>query len=209
MPNVYLWNRYMPRRSLAVGMDSVWVLGHKDGVVVRVDTMSNQVLARIRLGGPHTFGTGIYPSILVSHGAVWVTELRARWSSGIIGPTIERLPGTLWKIDPRTNTVAARIEIEADPKSMTAQGGFIWVSTLDWRQKEGNTQDCCLVMVDPGRNKVVNRLCIPGRGQLQLVSTAEETWGFHPYGVVDEATHLLTRVRPHQHLLDVSPTSRP
>lgn len=195
IPDAYMWNEMMPRQSLAVGQDSVWVLGHKDGVVVRVDATSNQVLASIRLDQPHTINSGIYASILAAHGAVWVTELRVKLGEGFI-PTRDRLPGRLWKINPVTNAVVAMIEIEGDPKSMIAQGGYIWVSALDWRDKKESNHDCCLVMVDPKRNAIVDRLCIPGRGQLSLRSLSNEIWGYHPYGVSEHAGHLVTRIRP-------------
>lgn len=194
VPDAYMWNEMMPRQSLAVGQDSVWVLGHKDGVVVRVDATSNQVLASIQLDQPHTIDSGIYASILAAHGAIWVTELRVKLGGGFI-PTRDRLAGRLWKIDPATNTVVAMIELEGDPKSMIAQGGYLWVSALDWRKKESN-HDCCLVMVDPKRNAIVDRLCIPGRGQLSLRSLSNEIWGYHPYGVTEHGDHLVTRIRP-------------
>ena len=99
-------------------------------------------------------------------------------------------------IDPISNAVIDKIEIEGDPKSLTAQGGYLWVSTLDWRTKKENNHDCCLVMVDPERNDIVDRLCIPGRGQLSLRSLSNEIWAYHPYGVTEHASHLVTRIRP-------------
>jgi hypothetical protein len=197
VPDVYLWNEEMPRRSLAVEQGSVWVLDHKGGVVVRVDATSNQVLASIRLDQPHGISSGIYTSILAAHGAIWVTELQVELGQGFgFVPTRERLPGRLWKIDPETNAVITKTEIEGDPKSLTAQGGYLWVSALDWRVKKENNHDCCLVMVDPERNAIVDRLCIPGRGQLSLRSLSNEIWGYHPYGVTVHASDLVTRIRP-------------
>lgn len=197
VPDMYLWNEEMPRRSLAVEQGSVWVLDHKGGVVVRVDAASNQVLASIRLDQIHGISSGIYANILAAHGAIWVTELHVKLGQALgFVPTRERLPGRLWKIDPKTNAVIAKIEIEGDPKSLTAQGGYLWVSTLDWRMKEENNHDCCLVMVDPERNGIVDRLCIPGRGQLSLHSLSDEIWAYHPYGVTEHAHNLITRIHP-------------
>jgi hypothetical protein len=195
IPDAYMWNEWMSRQSLAVAQGSVWILDHKGGVVVRVDTASNQVVASIRLDQLHGVDSGIYASILAAHGAIWVTELQVRLGQGFI-PTRERLPGRLWKIDPISNAVIAKTEIEGDPKSLTAQGGYLWVSALDWRRKKENNHDCCLVMVDPERNAIVDRLCIPGRGQLSLRSLSNEIWGYHPYGVTEHAGGLVTRISP-------------
>jgi hypothetical protein len=76
---------------------TLWVSARDDGVIVRVDLLTVQVVSMICVTVP--------AMIAVGHGAVWVTS-----GSENLGWTVK--PGAaLTRINPETNTVAAVIPI--------------------------------------------------------------------------------------------------
>jgi streptogramin lyase len=89
------------RRSIGTidaGDDAVWVTNPNEGTVTRMDPVTNRVAATIRIAKA-------YPvDVVTGNGAVWVvSDQQVLW---------------MFKINPRTNTVTARIPLPGSPDSV-------------------------------------------------------------------------------------------
>jgi virginiamycin B lyase len=97
--------------ELLFAHDALWLTVKDDGVVVRVDPSTNEVVATIRTGaGAH--------GMAADENGLWVTNYRAN---------------TVSRIDPATNEVVATISGVGSGVGIAAGEGAIWVST----QREG------------------------------------------------------------------------
>jgi YVTN family beta-propeller protein len=90
--------------AIGLGSDSVWAL-QADGVVLRVDLSTSDVVARIGTAGGAT-------AIAVGEDAVWV---------------VNRSKGTITRIDPATNRAATPIRLGGKPSSVAVGEGAVWV----------------------------------------------------------------------------------
>ncbi|HEY6058804.1 MAG TPA: hypothetical protein VIV06_12295 [Candidatus Limnocylindrales bacterium] len=141
--------------SLAYGEGALWVGSPAfaadgtpaSGSVARIDP-SGQVVA--------TIGTGVPYSIATGFGAVWVAD-----SGG----------GTLVRIDPQTNAVAATITIGAMPTSVAIGAGAVWVAS----SAEGT-----VTRVDPATNTVT--AVIPTGPAYSVAATSRAIWVTSPSG---------------------------
>jgi hypothetical protein len=95
--------------SITLADGSLWVAGF--GAVTRIDPMSGRLIARIS-----TPRAGDSPDVISFNGSIWV-------SSGGFGDSV----GTLYKIDPSSNTVAMKFRTPGQPTSLTAGAGRLWV----------------------------------------------------------------------------------
>jgi acetyl esterase/lipase/streptogramin lyase len=91
--------------SVAIGAGGVWATAQNSGQVVRVDIITNEVVA--------TFEAGPYPSMAFADGAVWVSRDDEQ---------------TLRRIDPATNEIVATIPLGATPYAVSAVDGTVWVT---------------------------------------------------------------------------------
>jgi YVTN family beta-propeller protein len=134
-------------RELAVGGDSVWVLGDAlDQRVWRLDAHNGRIRATIALGFPPT-------SVAVAGGRAWITDgvhdrvvpidaatdrvlapvSVGRGASGIAAGAgavwvVNTLDGTLSRIDPATRRVAATIRVGRLPRGVAVGDGAVWVT---------------------------------------------------------------------------------
>jgi YVTN family beta-propeller protein len=90
--------------ALGMGSDAIWAL-QADGVVLRVDLASRQVVARIATSAGAA-------AIAVAEDAVWV---------------VNRLQGTITRIDPATNRADPPVDLGGKPSSVAAGEGMVWV----------------------------------------------------------------------------------
>jgi streptogramin lyase len=90
--------------GIGVGPDSIWAL-QANGVVVRVDLVTHEVVAKIA-----TSGGGA--AIAVAEDAVWV---------------VDRQKGTITRIDPATNKAGPPVGLGGKPSSVAAGEGNVWV----------------------------------------------------------------------------------
>jgi streptogramin lyase len=103
--------------GIATGFGSVWVVCVWTKELVRIDSRTHRVIARIP--------TGETPlDVSVGAGAVWVTN---------------RLSRTVMRVNPRTNRVAATIRFPASlaPQFVAAKNGGVWVTV-----QRCSTPDC-------------------------------------------------------------------
>jgi DNA-binding beta-propeller fold protein YncE len=94
--------------GVAVGEDAVWVAGGEGtaALVARIDPRSNTVSARIPLDG-------VLGGLAVSPGAVWVSNFSS---------------GSVWRIDPHSNTVAGKpLPVGKGSVWITIGEGAVWV----------------------------------------------------------------------------------
>jgi virginiamycin B lyase len=97
--------------NLGTGFGSLWVSTTADpeGFLVRVDPVSERVLASIPVGG---FPVGI----VAAEGSIWVTN---------------HTDGTLMRIDPVANRVVATIPVGPGPALVAFDSGMVWVANQD------------------------------------------------------------------------------
>jgi hypothetical protein len=112
--------------------------------VMRVNPATNRVVAEISVKRPL--------DIAVGYGGVWLTA------------TGESTEGhmTLVRIDPRTNKIAARIELAASSETgdLSIGGGFVWVVTVPPSTRGPDM--LTIHRVDPASNTVTSTNEVPG-----------------------------------------------
>jgi DNA-binding beta-propeller fold protein YncE len=114
--------------GIAAGVDAVWAAA--SGRLLRIDPVSNRVVATVRLGG--------FPSRVVASGRdVWAAVTR---QSG---------PGELVRVDARANRIVARIRVGDGPVGVAVGLGSVWVA---------NSSRSSVMRIDPRRNRVVATL---------------------------------------------------
>lgn len=98
-----------PEGSIAVGYGSIWALtdegGSDSGTLARIDAVSAQVTANIRVK-PKSHAA------LAAFDSIWVT------SSGA---------GSVIRIDPNSNAIVAEISVRAEPRFLAASDNGVWV----------------------------------------------------------------------------------
>jgi streptogramin lyase len=146
--------------DVAVGEGAVWVSGF--GRMTRLDPNTDHVSATVE-----TPGTEDFSRIAVALGAVWVT------ADG----------GRLYRIDPTTNRIVARILVGGPILGVEAGGGYVWVT----RPTEGVGE---LIRVDPARNRVTGAPIKVGAGPVAAV------YGFGALWVTNTSPPSVVRVDP-------------
>src|SRR5215208_3996638 len=105
--------------DLAAGAGAVWTVNSANNTVTRIDSQANVVGETIRLPTwgerpPVSFGSGAH--IAVGGGSVWVTRLLQH--------------GFVWRIDPKTNAIAATIRLArgAGGDALAVGDDAVWVN---------------------------------------------------------------------------------
>lgn len=125
-------------------------------VVVRIDPLRQRVVARVPV--PHPMS-----ALAVGAGAVWVTGTD-------FGPG-ERPRGSLVRIDPARNEVAATVDLgEGSPSDVAVGFGSVWVS---------DSTANAVYRVDPGTAVVVSEIAVDG-GPTSLAVTDDAVWVTKP-----------------------------
>jgi DNA-binding beta-propeller fold protein YncE len=166
------WDFQLPN-ELAVSADALWLGTHGAGVVYRVDPTNNQVVAMVVLPGKAA------SSLAVQGNAVWVGQclfgdtgvIRIDATTNTVAATI---PGpnacglaadndavwatdtsgdALWRIDPATNTVVAKVALPAGASPVAVATGFgsVWVV---------NVGTGTVSRIDPATNAIVATLAV-------------------------------------------------
>jgi YVTN family beta-propeller protein len=108
--------------ELAAGEGALWVANRGDDTLVRVDSATGRVAARIPLPRP----TQQHPhQVAVGDGAVWVTSASARRGTANL----------LWRVDPASNQVIGTLDLGPTsaggiPNSVAAGNGAVWVGGM-------------------------------------------------------------------------------
>jgi DNA-binding beta-propeller fold protein YncE len=122
-------------QSLATDGKVVWALT-ATGQVVRIDPATNKAGAGTQLGGT----SDLYNGIAVDKNGVWATD----WDTH-----------TLYRVDPTTGKVVAKIPAGEAPKGVLATGSAVWVA---------DTHGGAVLRVDSATNKVVATIAVGRTG---------------------------------------------
>jgi hypothetical protein len=176
--------------DIAVGEGAVWVAvpaqqPEQDNLVVRVDPVTNEVVARIRVGayleevaagaggvwGAGIEWTGRDPSFHVVRIDPATNQVAARipdvsgplavghgalWGVDRAGARAGPDGSSLLRVDPATNQVSSRIPLGVPAWDVEAGEGYVWVLPMEPEPGEGD-----LIQVDPVTNEIVARIEMP------------------------------------------------
>jgi hypothetical protein len=124
-----------PCSGLTIGAGSLWAPSCEENVIYRIDTATNQTVAKIPVPPANTEG-----GIAFGAGAVWM-------------PTTPE--GTeMARIDPATNAVTARIPLPKGSYTAVFGFGLVWVTS---------TETHVVSAVHPGTNRVVATIPVDKR----------------------------------------------
>ena len=123
-------------KPIAMASDgrALWVLT-EDGRLVRIDPTTNEVSDTVALGDAQY----LYNGISADASGVWATQ----WS-----------PGFVYRIDPETRAIAAKIETDIAKGVLVAEDA-VWVA---------HTHDGTVSRIDPATNKVVATITVGPTG---------------------------------------------
>jgi YVTN family beta-propeller protein len=147
-----------PCSGLAAGFGSVWVPVCGNKSLVRVDLKTNEITATIPLG-PATSEGGL----ITSPDAVWM---------------LTDIKGTLSRIDPATNKVAAEIRVASGSVACIYGGGSIWVSS---------PEKSVVTRVDAKTNKVTDTIAVGPQPRFL-------TFGFGSVWTLNQGDGTVTRL---------------
>jgi hypothetical protein len=159
---------------IALGQGALWILARENNSVLRVDTETNQVVAKIDVSLPL--------SITVGEGAVWVSNGPSTSPSGPVKRTVT-------KIDPATNAVVGTFDINENTVYIAAGEGSVWVD---------NAVTSEVLRVDPTTFEVTARIPV----SLGAVITVGDgsAWGHNGQtrvlSQIDPATNAIVATYP-------------
>ncbi len=162
--------------ALAAGRRAVWVTspGARYGLATRIDARTGAVRARAHVGW-------LPQSIAVDDRSVWVVNApkpEARRPSS--------LQSSLFRLEPRTGRVVARIPL-ANPESVATGAGAVWVATPEGRVDR----------IDPRRNRVAAEIRVRGRGPSKIAFGFGTVWVLTPLVRPGRPSGtLLSRINP-------------
>jgi YVTN family beta-propeller protein len=151
---------------LETGFGSVWVAKILSKEVLRIDPVSNQVIAHIPVGTEPELGMGM------GFGSVWVPDIQDH---------------TITQIDPLTNTVRRVIPVDLAPYAEGSIGvgeGSLWAIT-----SSRDTDAATLTRLDPESGAVIARIPVHPKSHGVLVA-------FGAVWVTSTGSSLLTRIDP-------------
>ena len=104
--------------SVAASADSIWVANVGDGTLVRIDPPTNTVVATIEVDVAAL-------AVVVGTEGIWVSGLNTSVDDD---EGLTEAEARVYRIDPATNRIAARLETGSDPFGLAANDGVIWVA---------------------------------------------------------------------------------
>lgn len=127
---------------------SLWIMHAKTGTLSRIDPVTGESLAEIRIGPPHghrriNFSDDDYTTLAAGEGAIWIIEYKEE--------------GNLFKVDPKSNRVVATIPVGYHPGGVLVGGGFLWVPVY-----YTNSAGHFVLKIDPRTNQILGRIFLPG-----------------------------------------------
>jgi hypothetical protein len=138
--------------AVASGFGSAWLVDTKRPAILRIDSATHRVTARIPLRGQ--------PALAVGHGAVWATEQIADG-------------GDLVRIDPRTNRITARI-VPRNPGGRGVAGAVpVPIGNVVWLVA---IEHALRVDALTGRVTARIRVAAPGEGVRGARAIAGDLW---------------------------------
>jgi YVTN family beta-propeller protein len=145
--------------GLAAGAEAIWVADGFSGTLLRIDPVTATILVGIPLK------TGLSGVAVGEDGTPWV---------------VNRLDGTLAKIDTRSNSVAATVAVGSGPSDVTVSAGAVWVA---------NELDKTVYRVDPASVSVTAHIAL-------LDQPTEIAGGAGAIWVAGRAANSVSRIDP-------------
>jgi YVTN family beta-propeller protein len=137
--------------ALAVERFATWAMAAGTSNLARIAPQNNTVVATVSI--PAGAGEPA-PSIALGDGAVWVTTAtRVNCPVSISVTRCPDRPGTLYRIDPRSGTLAT-IRVGRDPVAVVTGHGAVWVA---------NRGSDSVSRIDPLTDKVVRTIKLGNR----------------------------------------------
>ncbi len=159
-----------PCSGLASGFDSVWVPSCGAHTLLRVDSKTGKIVARIPAGPADSEG-----GVTTDDGSVWIATSKK---------------GLLARIDPEANKVVATIKIPSGSYVPAFAEGAVWITS---------TEHNLLTRVDPQSNRVVASIPIGPQPRF-LTAGAGSVWTLNQedgtISRVDIATNRLVATIP-------------
>jgi hypothetical protein len=147
--------------------DTVWASDPSRNDVVRIDEHLGRVVRRI-----HTPKT---PTRLAADGnAVWVAA-RDWIDAGYARDTRGTTPA-VWRIDPGTNKIVARIPLPLVPIRITLGAGAVWVTAQRMVSKGRTSVDATVYRIDPDSNRIVARIPLHTRAVDGIIVAHGDVW---------------------------------
>lgn len=201
--------------DLVFAEGSIWVANHGDGKVLRIDPASHNVIASIQVGEEMSMDNAI--RLGAGGGSIWVITLFGRHSLHRIDPASNTVTGrvedvgdgvvdiafgegsvwvtgvhdgTVYRVDPSTLQVQARIPVGNRPVSVTVGEGGVWVGM----QRDGTVE-----RIDPQTNRVVASFPVggePGRLTAAYGSIWVLTGGDNALARIDPQANEITAMVP-------------
>jgi virginiamycin B lyase len=134
-----------PCSGLAEGFNSIWAPSCGSHSVIRLDPTTGKAIAEISADPANSEG-----GITVGDGAVWMVTK----------------PSTLVRIDPKTNKIAASVELPSGSENPTFYKGYLWVSSFQHDQ---------FLKVDPKKLSVVASIPVGPKPRF-LTAGADSIW---------------------------------
>ena len=151
---------------LEVGFGSVWVTKTNSHLALRIDPITDRIVAQIPVGSDPELGIGM------GMGFAWIADTQDH---------------TITQIDPRTNRVARIIPVNvaADPEGSIGVGeGSIWVLT-----NEGGTDAGTLTRIDAVSGKIVANIPVKPKSHAAIAA-------FGSVWLTSTQSGVVTRVDP-------------
>ena len=154
--------------GLAAAFGRVWTvveLSSGPAILFGLDGTTGRIVARYREEIPPS-KEGDVTSIAAAAGGLWVALYGpARVAhSGEFGGIFH--PGSVWRIEPSTGAVTARIEVGAGVVAVAASPGAVWAT---------NYRDDTVSRIDPSTNQVVATIPVGG-GPAAIAATSRGVW---------------------------------
>lgn len=137
----------------AAGEGGLWAAGiyGSAGSVVRLDSRTGELVATIDLGTREVAG-----AMAVGEGALWVAVQTDAGKS------------LLYRIDTRSNQVAARIELDLAAGSIAVAEDAVWLTISPYQAGEYDPSLAAVMRVDPRTNRVGAVVVLEGSSDLTL-----------------------------------------
>lgn len=107
--------------AMAAGAGGLWVADYDDGILRMLEPRTGRPLATVKGVGQHV------EAIVATPRTIWVASIGA-WTQNRHGEITPSGPGTVARIDVRTNRVVARIPVGRGPSALTVGAGSVWVA---------------------------------------------------------------------------------
>lgn len=131
-----------PSVAFVAGAGALWIADYDDSVLHKLDPRTGQELASISGIGLHA------EAMAATKSAIWVASI-GPWTKNSHGEITPVGPGTVTRVDARTNRVVARVAVGRGPGAIATGNGAVWVAN-----SRGLRPDFSVTRIDMGSNRV-------------------------------------------------------